>query len=132
MTDQTDIEQPVMTAARWLSEAREREQAATPGPWRGDDEHGLIPGSTPAWCVSRVGENGEYAGDLAYIEGEREEADSIFIATARTEIPLMLEALEKLDKLNPQYISVRNDVVTHYVRLDTVREIIREALGVEE
>ena len=67
--------------------ARAARTAASSGPWRADDEHGLMPGTKPAWVVSRTDESGEaYLGDLAYIpqdmaipEGEptpQEQADA--------------------------------------------------------
>lgn len=73
--------------------ARAARTAASSGPWRADDEHGLMPGTKPAWVVSRTDESGEaYLGDLAYIpqdmaipEGEptpQEQADAELMALA--------------------------------------------------
>lgn len=51
---------------------RERAQAATEGPWSAADEHELLPGADPAWCVSQMRPGWEqmsptdgYVGDLA-------------------------------------------------------------------
>jgi hypothetical protein len=76
-----------------LAQIAQRVEAATTGPWRADDEHGLMPEATPAWCVSREGTGGEYLGDVAYTTGPREPQDAEFIAHARTDIPAMHAAL---------------------------------------
>lgn len=51
---------------------RERAEAATPGPWSAADEHGLLDGAEPAWCVSNMRPGYEamsptegYLGDVA-------------------------------------------------------------------
>jgi hypothetical protein len=76
-----------------LARIAQRVDRATEGPWRADDEHGLMPEATPAWCVSREGTGGEYLGDVAYATGPREPQDAEFIAHARTDIPAMHAAL---------------------------------------
>ena len=62
----------------WEQSARE----ATPGPWSAADEHGLMPGTTPAWCVSQMTPAGAYVQDVADIPqgGDSEEADAGHIA----------------------------------------------------
>jgi hypothetical protein len=70
--------------------------AATEGPWSAADEHGLLGAdATPAWCVSRMDDDGGYMGDVAYMpQGHREEeADAAFIAAARTDLPAVVAAL---------------------------------------
>lgn len=51
---------------------RERAEAATPGPWSAADEHELLDGSSPTWCVSNMRPGFEamsptkgYLGDVA-------------------------------------------------------------------
>lgn len=80
-----------------LAEWEALEAAATEGPWSGDDEHGDIPDSTPAWCVSQSDEHGAFKDDIAYMADPHNhaqaEADAVFIAAARNAFPLLLRAL---------------------------------------
>jgi hypothetical protein len=79
---------PGLVAARRLADE------ATPGPWSADDEHGDLPGATPAWVVSRTDETGAYLGDLAYTVGALEQPNAEFIAWCREGVPALLDQLE--------------------------------------
>lgn len=95
-----------------LAEIRDRLFEATPGPWSAANEHGLMDGADPAWCVSRMrpgfeamdgtdvderGRTGGYLYDVAYVETEgRSEADAEFIAHARQDV---VELLAEVDRL---------------------------------
>lgn len=77
--------------------------AATPGPWSAADEHGLMPGATPAWCVSRMGDEMANRGrvwlyDVAYVpqRGDHEQADAEFIAAAREAVPALVGEVRRL------------------------------------
>ena len=58
-------------------------KAATPGPWRAADQHGLMWGSTPVWCVSLADDAGMFLGDIAYLPQRDgiEKPDAEHIAT---------------------------------------------------
>lgn len=73
---------------------------ATPGPWICADEHGLMPGAVPAWCVSKTNTKGKWAGDIAYLpqEGGKEAPDARVMAAAPTAISAALSLIE--DTLN--------------------------------
>lgn len=87
--------------------------AVTPGPWRADDEHGLLPGAEPAWCVSRTDKNGAYLGDVAYTNGSHEQTDAELIALSRTALPAMAAALRAVLALpGPDFRPVRHDGYT--------------------
>jgi hypothetical protein len=82
----------------FLSPIREREQAATPGPW--STQRAVIAGLGGAYVI----EHGEdeialvdCAGDLRL---EQELADAEFIAESRTAIPRLLAAVEAALKLH--------------------------------
>lgn len=74
------------------AEAEALREVATCGPWSANDEHGLIPGSKPAWVVSRTNSAGDYLGDVADIPQDmgipsglptpQEQADAELIAAA--------------------------------------------------
>ena len=66
--------------------------AATEGPWSAADEHGDLPGADPAWCVSRMTEDGRWMHDVADEFG-LEPADAEFIAAARTAVPALTAAV---------------------------------------
>lgn len=88
MINQTDIDK-----------FRELEAKATPGPWSAADEHSLIEGATPAWCVSRdTADGGKWMYDVCYVESgiAFEEADAELIAVMRNVLPELLDALEKV------------------------------------
>ena len=74
----------------WEQSARE----ATPGPWSAADEHGLMPGATPAWCVSQLTPAGAYVQDVSDIPqgGDSEEADARHIALHNPAVILTLVA----------------------------------------
>ena len=84
-----------MTARDVISQALALSEAATDGPWRADDEHGLMPGATPAWCVSRTNEAEAFLGDIAYSpQGHPQEQENAeFTAAARTLLPAFAKAL---------------------------------------
>ncbi|WP_029135306.1 hypothetical protein [Nakamurella lactea] len=69
------------------------DKAATERPWRADDEHGLIPGATPAWCVSLDDGSEGYVRDIAYTTGIHEQTDAELIALYRNATPQLAQAL---------------------------------------
>ena len=75
-----------------LADIEQRAAAATGGPWSAADEHGDLPGADPAWCVSRMTEDGRWMHDVADEFG-LEPADAEFIAAARTAVPALTAAV---------------------------------------
>ena len=75
-----------------LAGIEQRAAAATGGPWSAADEHGDLPGADPAWCVSRMTEDGRWMHDVADEFG-LEPADAEFIAAARTAVPALTAAV---------------------------------------
>lgn len=126
-----------MNVQDWLTQARDRADAATPGPWRADDEHGLMPGASPAWCVSRTDESDAYLGDVAYTTGHREQVDALFIADARTRLPAALDAIQAVLRLANDIDPERHecgdgDLSCSACWADDIRAAIAIALGVSE
>jgi hypothetical protein len=78
--------------------------AATPGEWSAADEHGLIPGASRAWCVSRM-DGEKYLYDIAYIShsGRRDQADAEFIAAMRSLVPQLCAEITALRAEAVQY-----------------------------
>jgi hypothetical protein len=105
-----------------LDAIKARAEAATEGPWRADDEHGLMPGAAPAWCVSRSGADGTYLSDVAYTTGTHEQGDAEFIAHARTDIPELVAEVERL-----RFVLTRTDEADGSVIdiLDAERDTLR-------
>jgi hypothetical protein len=93
MTDPVDVDA-----------ARARANAATPGPWSAADEHELLGAdATPSWCVSRMKPGFEqmsdtegYLYDIAYLAYEDAEADAVFIAAARSDVPALADEVKRL------------------------------------
>jgi hypothetical protein len=87
-----------------LADIRARLAAVTPGPWSAADEHGLLPGAGPAWCVSRMRPGYEsmspedgYMYDIADLgDYDRAEADAEFIAHAPEDIRFLLNEVDRL------------------------------------
>jgi hypothetical protein len=104
-----------MTAAERLDAIEARAAAATDGPWRADDEHGLIDDAMPAWCVSRTDTDDAYLGDVAYMPQtspqERENAD--FIANARDDVPWLVDQVRKRDAAFRAVLAILDDTNNH-------------------
>lgn len=84
-----------------LAGIEKRAAAATAGPWRAADEHGDLPGTDPAWCVSRMTEDGRWMHDVADEFG-LEPADAAFIADARTAVPALTAAVRDVLALHQE------------------------------
>lgn len=91
-------------AEQWIRDRRALLEAATEGPWSAADEHGDVPGSTPAWCVSQMHPGFEamspkdgYVGDVADTPCPE---DAALIADSRTSLPKAVHALEAVLELH--------------------------------
>lgn len=106
----TDAPAPDPLAAR-LTEIREREQAATTGPWWFDEDeltwrlhgvHAMIPaqmdGLIPEQVMNHQILKAPKTG-TPYAEYWPNEADAAFIVAARTDVPRLVKALEAALKL---------------------------------
>ena len=94
--------------AVYLAEVREREQAATEGPWWSDQSeecyrlHGVMfrtpagPGGFPPPQVMNKQIAKAPKQDTPYAEYWPGEADDAFITNARTDVPRLLAAVEKV------------------------------------
>lgn len=77
-----------------LARIRKQADAATPGPWEHEPPPG--PGEDPMRPICVYPK--EDGGTLAYVQPL--EADAEFIAAARTDVPALLDALEKVLELH--------------------------------
>ena len=95
--------------AAYLADVREREQAATPGPWWSDQDDGVyrlhgVAGRIPAQDpipeqvmnkqIAKAPKQG-----TPYAEYWPDEADDAFITQARTDLPRLLAAVERVLEL---------------------------------
>jgi hypothetical protein len=80
-----------ITAA--LAPIRDREKAATPGPWKVEREHGYDTDGQPWSLPSVTGPDGE---DILLGGAGQPGADLRFTAHAREDVPLLLAAVEAL------------------------------------
>lgn len=85
-----------------LTEWERLAETATEAPWSAADEHGLLEGAEPAWCVSRMrpgyeamSETDGYLYDIAYTTGTNEQADAEFIAAVREALPALIADLRE-------------------------------------
>jgi hypothetical protein len=85
-----------------LDAIEKRANAATEGAWSAADEHGLMSGAMPAWCVSRLDAVGRYRGDVAYLPQRDgvEQPDAEFIAHAREDVPALIAEVRRLRALS--------------------------------
>jgi hypothetical protein len=104
-------------------ELRALADRATPLPWSAADEHGLMAGATPAWCVSRDNaETGEWMYDVAYGCGRNEEADARYIAAACSSVPALLDRLAAAEaaladsRQNRTIVNIPSDPASEYVK----------------
>lgn len=106
-----------------LAAIEARAGAATPGPWSAADEHGLMEGATPAWCVSRDMTTGKWMSDICYVESgvTFEEPDAEFIAAARADVPALVAEVERL----------REIVNAQKAATSEIRTLIRRARSAE-
>lgn len=89
-----------MTDTERIAEIREREQSATPGPWRvraGNVYHptNVATDEAEPWTMCEIipGCNG-----LELPEGEEDAGNAQFIASARTDIPYLLDRVVALER----------------------------------
>lgn len=73
-----------MITAKQLAEMKAREKAATPGPWPID------------WCSMNCKRAHEFAWETGEVE---EDANDIFIAHARADVPDLIAEVERLRRL---------------------------------
>lgn len=71
-----------------LDAIRERERRATPGPWDWQTVHPYMDGSVQGRIAPR--------GKPAIVADRMQFADMVFLASARSDIPALLAALEKV------------------------------------
>lgn len=108
----------------WLTQARDRADAATPGPWDPIDEHDPILRRGDVTTRGHLGER--------YIIAEHAGYDADFIAAARTDLPAALDAIQAvLDLTDPDFEPAQSDYECSLNRFD-VRQAIAAALGVSE
>jgi hypothetical protein len=81
-----------------LAKIRTREQSATEGPWRVEDDHVNL-----LRCV--VSDNHELDVSLGYV-GNRTEDDAVFVAHARQDVP---DLLAEVDRLRNALTPLRTD-----------------------
>ena len=86
-----------------LNEIEARANAATEGPWEHEPPPG--PGEDPMRPICVYPKEG--GGTLAYVQPL--EADAEFIAAARTTVPALLDALEKVLELHPRVVVMAAD-----------------------
>lgn len=72
----------------WAKKARERCEAASPGPWEDRGEDG-VPGVITAWCADY---GGDYGPDVS-------PEDMALICHARDDLPRALDCVEAADRL---------------------------------
>lgn len=97
-------------------------EAATEGPWSAADEHGLLEGAEPAWCVSRMqpgyegmSETEGYLYDVAYTTGADEDPNARFIAAAREAVPALLAEVAQLrEELQSQRDTLADQLEAKY------------------
>jgi hypothetical protein len=110
-----------------LDEIRARLAAATPGPWKANDD-GTIDGSEYAEviCRGQVDCMAYCAGGTSVIEGDNLKADADLIANAPTDIARLLAALDDL-----LYIADNKTADNHVGRWwsSTIRGAIEKAVG---
>ena len=83
-----------------LDEIEARANAATPGPWEADGSaHVLTAGNTATFVARCADPDGSDAGV----------PDAEFIAHARTDVPALLDALEKVLRLHPRVVVLHAD-----------------------
>lgn len=73
------------TIADRIEEIRKREQAATAGPWKQSGDSIV----TDEYCIANIETDGGYE-----VFGDERNANHQFIAAARTDVPMLLAALE--------------------------------------
>ena len=86
-----------------LDEIEARANAATEGPWEHEPPPG--PGEDPMRPICVYPK--EDGGTLAYVQPL--EADAEFIAHSRTDVPALLDALEKVLRLHPRVVVLHAD-----------------------
>lgn len=70
-------------------------EAATPGPWECYDERAELENARPMWVLGRMDDRGDWMHDLADLGADpQDRANGEFIATARTAILRLLDALD--------------------------------------
>ena len=114
-----------------LEEIRERADAASPGPWEADVEHGYDMDDEPFTFDVVTGPDGQMALETL--------ADLRFAAHARTDVPRLLAVVDKVLELTAAPTEEHRDLdgnlegtVTRMVRCDVLREAITRALTGEE
>lgn len=119
-----------LTNSDRLQEIRERAEAATPGPWTApswevDDEPILMPLVMPAWkphMKTEDGEEYECEGCDECLDSEGRSADPHFVASAREDIPWLLQLVTEQQREIDRYrraleavneFAKEDDICTH-------------------
>ena len=90
-----------------LARIRRRADAATEGPWQ-KNQYEPYPGHDHG-DVSICGRQGNVTVAYWYYDDKYETADAEFIAHARTAVPALLDALEKVFRLHPRVVVLHAD-----------------------
>lgn len=96
-----------------LKEIRERCEAATPGPWKMDEEFIYIKGFAGPMIICRVNRPVEIAWNSmgnGRTYSVSAQPNKEFIAHARTDIPLLLDRIDALETENAELIKFRDDM----------------------
>lgn len=104
-----------------LQEIKQRAMAATPGPWEVEQAEG--------WAVVTSDTR-----DIAGLTGKAPRSDAQFIATARTDVPILVAAIEAVlhapREVGHDIYVVSMDYQNGYnSALEDVRQVIESALG---
>jgi hypothetical protein len=110
-----------------LEGIRARVEAATPGPWEADEGKVTCDHSAdPSWALR----------ERPVVTTLASDTDAEFIAHARTDVPALLDALEKVDRIatmvNGQYLEQLARAQAAEARLVEVEEALRELLVMSE
>ena len=90
-----------------LARIRRRADAATEGPWQ-KNQYEPYP-EHDRGDVSICGRQGNVTVAYWYYDDKYETADAEFIAAARTDVPALLDALEKVLRLHPRVVVLHAD-----------------------
>lgn len=101
-------------SAVWLARIRDREAAATPGPWAWTPGMIEVPGSEIVMWANNIpgGEDLDAAAQLGAcgLHAEEHAADNLaFLAAARTDVPWLLDQVAALDAENRLLRALRAD-----------------------
>ena len=115
-----------------LDEIRKRAEAASPGPWEMYDANEGMNPPRPCWSVANdsyhnpLGEEDPPAVDITVSYGWREDAE--FIAAARTDVPALLDEIDRLNavawKLRAVMIQ-QHEAGSHFLWIDDCQACVK-------